>query len=168
MAVHYILDGYNVLKKTAPLADIKLEDGRAELIRLIESLSPQGSLNNKVTVVFDGRPGMSPALEAQEVKVVFTYEESADERIKRMVQDSEAPRALIVVTDDREIRYYVKSLGAGVMDSGAFLARIIPRRGKAAAVPDSDKKPINEKLEDQVNQELRALWLKKKRHDKEN
>ena len=166
MALHYILDGYNVIKRTEPLADQNIDDGRTTLIRLIESFRPQGSLNNQVTVVFDGRPGRSLPPESPEVRVIFTYDESADDKIKRMVQDSSARRTMIVVTDDREIRFFVKSLGAQVLGSAEFLERLKPPRGVVRLKDDYEK--ISGEQEKMINQELSGIWLRKKTGDKKN
>ena len=63
MSLHYLLDGYNILKQIPALNDLPLEDGRRGLLRWIETQRPQGSVNNTLTVVFDGNPdffGASP------------------------------------------------------------------------------------------------------------
>ena len=57
MSLHYILDGYNILKQIPAFNDLSLEDGRRGLMRWIETQRPQGSVNNTVTVVFDGESG---------------------------------------------------------------------------------------------------------------
>ena len=58
MSLHYLLDGYNIIKQSPRLGPKRLEDGRAGLIAFIEMRQPQGSRNNMVTVVFDGQPGI--------------------------------------------------------------------------------------------------------------
>ena len=165
MAVHYLIDGYNVLNKNAALADQTKEDGRTVLIRLIESEQPQGSLNNRVTVVFDGHRGPWVAPEGGTVKILFSGDASADDKIKQLVDESSLPRSLIVVTDDRAIQYFVKSLGAQVMAADVFLARLLPRRVTPRAV---GAKKIDAAVEEKINQEFTALWVNKKKHDKAN
>ncbi len=56
MSLHYLLDGYNILKQIPAFRDLPLEDGRRGLLRWIDHSRPQGSVNNQVTVVFDGHP----------------------------------------------------------------------------------------------------------------
>lgn len=163
MAVHYIVDGYNVLHKNSVLADQTKEDGRTVLVRLIESEQPQGSLNNQVTVVFDGYRGQWAAPESSPVRVLFSDEESADDKIKKLVDKSSSPRSLIVVTDDREIRYFVKGLGAKIMDADEFLARLIPRR--QGPCPAGGKK-IDPAVEEKINREFTSLWGRKNKNDK--
>jgi len=162
MALHFILDGYNVLKKTSALADMKIEVGRETLVRLIETYQPQGSLNNPVTIIFDGGPGMTAVSHESPVRVFFTYEQSADEEIKRRVQESGRKRSLVVVTDDREIQYYVKSLGAQVMPTNDFLARLKPRR-KVGRPSDPDPKVTDYTMTTKINKELSDLWLNKRK-----
>ena len=100
MALHYVLDGYNVIHQLPSLADLNPEDSRTGLIRILQTLQPQGSFRNEVTVVFDGQtvnvPPQSPG-----IRVVFSYEETADEVIKRLVEDAQNVRSLVVITDDK-------------------------------------------------------------------
>ena len=55
MSVHYLLDGYNIIKQTPGLNQGSLEAQRNALLAWIEIGQPQGSLQNTVTVVFDGK-----------------------------------------------------------------------------------------------------------------
>lgn len=124
MSLHYILDGYNVIKRTELFAKMKLEDARGELVRFIVNKRPHGSQRNKVTVVFDGKAGYymsSP--ESRGVEVIFTTKTNADQEIKNIVGRSRTPRHIIVVTDDREVQAYVKSCSGQVMSCAEFVSR---------------------------------------------
>ena len=123
MSVHYVLDGYNIIQQTPSLAVESLRTGRESLIQFIEIHKPQGSLKNPVTIVFDGQAGIGTPREVSAVKVVFACGESADEKIKRMVGMAGNKKNMVVVTDDREIRYHVRALGAKVLWVGEFLGR---------------------------------------------
>ncbi len=55
MSIHYLLDGYNIIHQMPAALDLtKLEDQRRHLIRFVEQHRPQGSANNRVTIIFDG------------------------------------------------------------------------------------------------------------------
>ncbi len=119
MSLHYLLDGYNVLKQMAPLRDLPLEDGRRGLLRWIGDSRPQGSVNNQVTVVFDGTEDDLRCWQG-EIRVIFSDGCSADDKIKRMVEEMPAKKNCVVVTDDKDIFLYARSLGARVMSVAVF------------------------------------------------
>ena len=48
---------------------------------------PQGSVNNQVTVVFDGHPDHFGGTSQGEIRVIFSDGCSADDKIKRMVEE---------------------------------------------------------------------------------
>jgi len=80
-----------------------------------------------VTVVFDGGPDkVAPEGSAfHGVKVLYAERGSdADTRIERLVETATDPRGLTIVTSDRRLAFLVRSLGATVIRSGEFRARI--------------------------------------------
>ena len=86
----------------------------------IERCRPQGSLNNKVTVVFDGNEDIFGGMESATVKILFSRGEEADDKIKRIVAQAKNPKDIIVVTDDRDIQYAVRALRAKVSSVQSF------------------------------------------------
>lgn len=50
--------------------------------------------------------------------------DAADDRIVRLVRDSDDPQSLIVVTSDRELAARVEGLGARTVGAGTFRAEI--------------------------------------------
>jgi predicted RNA-binding protein with PIN domain len=80
-----------------------------------------------VSVVFDGAPEEHFPDGARYRGISIFYAErgsNADERIKRMVDDSRERRTLYVVTSDRALADYVRLCGAKVIRSGDFRRRI--------------------------------------------
>ncbi len=157
MSLHYIIDGYNVIKNSFFSSAVNLNESRLSLIRFIEDKKPQGSLKNKVTIIFDGSPGVSgPAINSI-CEVFFTKGESADEKIKRLVSASPNPRTVIVVTDDREIRLFIRAIGAHPLGTKEFLAKAIERKR-----PDNEspKAHISYTKAAQITAELKKIWLK--------
>ena len=116
-----------------------------------------GSRNNKIIVVFDGYPDSRYPNPDTEIEVIFSRKESADEKIKRMVAESGNVKNIVVVSDDKEIKFFSRSSGALVQGIEEFLKL---------------KEKIKEKKEDlfkpeltysemhKINQELRNIWLK--------
>ncbi len=143
----------------------KLEDERKRLVHLIESRQPQGSLKNEVTIVFDGRVGIWGGQHSSMVKVIFSENESADDRIKKIVAQSSNSKNFVVVTDDRDICYAVRACGARLMSVKDFLGKIELPKGRSKMnhlKPLIAPKDISKTLEFQITSELEGIWLKKK------
>ncbi|MDE2028483.1 MAG: NYN domain-containing protein [Candidatus Omnitrophica bacterium] len=160
MSLHYLLDGYNVLKQRPSLSNLPLEEGRIRLLKWIEAARPHGSANNAVTVVFDGNPEHFSAAPQGDVRVIFAPG-SADEAIKRMVEEDQERKNCVVVSDDKEIFLYARSLGAQVMHVAAFVGKGDGCHGGKKHPPaDSGGKYIPLTRQENINKELRRLWLK--------
>ena len=167
MSLHYLLDGYNVTKQIPALARQGLKNERDSLISLVETRRPQGSLNNKVTIVFDGRPGIIHAQKNSHVKIVFSQNESGDEKIRRIVKDAVYKKRIIVVTDDKELGFSVRAHGAKLLSVKDFLAKIdIQPAGTRTSKPQKktkeEQKRIPKTLEYKITSELEQIWLNKK------
>lgn len=142
--------------------DKKLEDQRQQLIQWIESHTPQGSLRNTVTIVFDGRSDVWGSSVASSIRVVFSQGETADENIIRMVEEAAHKKSVVVVTDDRSLQYSVRALGAKVSGVQTFL-------GQGAPVPlrrPESGKDISKILEHKITSEFTQIWVEKKKGKK--
>ncbi len=131
---------------------------------MIERNRPQGSHSNQVTVVFDGKPGMYGFPVAHEIRIVFTEYETADDLIKRRVEESKNKKNIVVVTDDRALLLYVRGCGASVMSCGDFIKRASSAKTstKGRKLSSGNSKVITSTFEHTVNQEFENIWLKKK------
>ena len=158
MSLNYLLDGYNIIHRLPVLAQKTLEDARNDLIRFIEIHRPQGSFNNSVTIVFDGQIGMGGPPDASGVKIIFSSGESADDYIKRAVSRSPHKKSTVVVTDDRDIQFYVRAQGAQVKSVDEFLSRKEAEKNSEAA---EDSKYISKTLEYKITAEFEQIWLTK-------
>ncbi len=134
---------------------------------MLEIRRPQGSLNNAVTVVFDGKEGVTGGVESGTVKVLFSRGQSADDLIKDIVTRSRRRKGLVVVTDDRPLGYFVRALGAQVVPVRAFLkeGRGGPGGekgpGKGRSAPPGEKR-VSYVNEQRITSELKKIWLKEK------
>jgi predicted RNA-binding protein with PIN domain len=135
---------------------VKLEDQRLHLIRFIEQFTPQGSPKNQVTIVFDGHPDIFGGMSSLSAKVIFSHGESADDKIKTIVSESKNVRNIVVVSDDRDIQYAVRALGAKVSSVKGFLSK-----GKSVYkdLPEPEK-DISKIDEAKITSELERIWLK--------
>lgn len=154
MSLHYVIDGYNVLKQIPYLTNRRLKEGRQSLLNLIRKYRLCGK--NEVTVVFDGRDDVVAPPHRSPYVIIFSREESADEQIRKIVQKSKNQKRVIVVTDDKELKFQVKNLGAKVISVNEFSKKI----AKKEAFKDSQYKSHLEKEDAyKITEELKKVWL---------
>lgn len=155
MSLHFVIDGYNLIKQTAVLNKINLEDSREALVRFLKIRRPQG--NNPVTVVFDGIEGGFYCRDISNIEVIFSSHQSADDRIKRMVERSPNPKNMVVVTNDREIRSFAEDHRAQIKKVEEFLAKFNP---KSANPRSDDNKALSPQKASEITEEMKRVWLK--------
>ena len=127
MAIHIIIDGYNLIRQSPELSALDIQDLQLGREALVDMLAAYKRLKpHKITVVFDGTS--DPALygdrhRARGISLQFSHGgESADDVICRMAR-REKERAL-VVSSDREVMAAAESAGAATMDSTAFESKV--------------------------------------------
>ena len=151
----YIVDGYNVIHKIAELQGKRLRSQREGLIRLLETAQAKTKRFKDLTVVFDGQTDVLAPRIHSTVKIIFSRGRNADKKIKEMVESSSFARDIAVVSDDRQIRTYVGSVGAKKISVKEFLKKIY----------SSCEKNHTFKLDQieakKINQELERVWLNK-------
>jgi predicted RNA-binding protein with PIN domain len=133
-----IVDGYNVIHADPQLKRTvgrSLESARRALVRMLRVYLESKSV--RVTLVYDGRGGITDVDVELPGRLQVLYSpagQSADELILDIVGDSANPREYVVVTSDMaDIGREVRSMGAVVLPSPEFLARIRPGRPEANA-----------------------------------
>ena len=159
MALHYILDGYNVINKTAFLNHKKLRDARDALLSFIDTYRPQGSFNNRITVVFDGKEGIAGFAHRYDSCVVFTKNESADTRIKSLVDKSSNAKNIIVVSDDKDIIFYCRYQGAKILPVDDFIKKA-HKKTKSNKAKGAELFELSVLDRKKINDELKKIWLK--------
>jgi predicted RNA-binding protein with PIN domain len=131
----YLIDGNNLLGSWG--GPRGLDDRRAEVVRRVAAFCR--ARGARATVVFDGHP-LRPDMEMQDLGPlslrVPPAGQDADTVIRELVD--RAPRAadLIVVTSDKALYSYVKTMGASVLRAhewNALERRLVPAGGAAKA-----------------------------------
>jgi predicted RNA-binding protein with PIN domain len=117
-----LVDGYNVAKLAWPNLD--LEGQRVVLLDAIENLTRR--FGSDITVIFDGADIVGAAADGRRiVRVVYSPAGViADDVIRDEVGRLPATRAVVVVTNDREIVRDVRAMGANTMTSDQLVAMI--------------------------------------------
>ena len=125
-AAHLVVDGMNVIG-SRPDGWWRDRAGAARRLhaRLARLVSDGG---DGVTLVLDGRPHADlPEGVHDDVAVVYARRggrDAADDRIVELVAADPDPRALTVVTSDRDLVGRVRALGATVVGAGELLRRL--------------------------------------------
>jgi len=127
MALHIIIDGYNLIRQSHSLSIIDQEDMQLGRETLIDMLVAYKKLKgHMITVVFDAMYSNAVSQQTERVKgikIIFSRQgELADAVIKRMA-GKERERAL-VVSSDSEILRSAESSGASTIPSVEFEDRI--------------------------------------------
>ncbi|MFH2013280.1 MAG: NYN domain-containing protein [Pseudomonadota bacterium] len=151
MAVHIIIDGYNLIKQSPVLSRfdyMDIEKSRNELIsRLVAYKKVK---KHRITVVFDGVKGGSIKQERTRdrgIDVIFSKKgEEADEVIKRAVKVGR--ERLVVVTSDRQIVDFSEKRGAAVIPSGDFEMKMeMATFAEEKGYDGLDDEPVNEAIQ---------------------
>jgi len=162
MSLQYIIDAYNVINHPAfrHKTNKRIEDRRVGLLNLIKAARLAGSPRNRAIVIFDGYADLGiNDTSFNNIKVVFSRKESADQRIKRLVEKFSNPKNVVVVSDDKEIVFFVKSIGAKTMPVEEFL-KPEDFTGKRSNDSDTIKPELGFSAKESINRELRDLWLR--------
>lgn len=160
MSLQFIIDGCNVTHHPDFLKSIpkRYLDSRADLIELIRIKRLCGSENNRSWVVFDGY--VDPAinnLSSNNLNVIFSCGQSADDKIKGILENSGNARNFVVVSDDKEIIFFAKAYRAKAMSVERFIGIKAKRQG---VNQDPMEIKIGFSAMHKINEELRKLWLK--------
>lgn len=148
----YLIDGNNLLGSWGgPQGD---DDRRSEVVRRVATFCR--ARNVRATVVFDGHP-LRPDMAAQDLGPVSLRVAppgaDADTVIRELVERAPRPAEIIVVTSDKALYSYVKTLGASILRAhewNALEKRLLASRGARRGPGEKPER------EDDV-----AGWLKK-------
>jgi predicted RNA-binding protein with PIN domain len=153
MSLHFVLDGYNITNKFKKVYP-SLSAIRQDLYDFIRAHRPQGSLRNKITVIFDGKSGFFSDEKSEGLEIIFSRDITADEVIKNFVKSSIHPKTIVVVTDDRDIQIFIRRYAASFMSVKDFLAK--KSGGKMIYY---EKNIISIAEADNITKELKKYWL---------
>ncbi len=166
MSLCFIVDGYNVLKSSRLFKNRTLQEARAAFISYVERNRLWGSLRNKLIIVFDGSRDVVGVRQAYPFEIIFTRDETADEKICRLVASKAIPRNVVVVTDDKGLIRLVRPYGVKIMGTEDFLGRskvkVGRKGGMDGSVDNLPKMDLNIVEKEKINEELRKIWIEKK------
>ncbi len=141
MALHLLIDGYNLIRRCPELARLDREDLARGREALLARLAVYRRVKaHRITVVFDGAGapvGLPERDRKAGIRVLFSRGgETADRLIARLAR--EEPESALVVTSDAALQRAVSSSGAAVVSVEEFATRLELALG-GGAVDDSPK-----------------------------
>jgi len=125
MIKKYIIDGNNLMGKIRgfstkiPRAKNSL-DPRERILPLLDRYF--SSKKVKVSLHLDGFP--ANPLHSGIMKIIYSYESSADKQIKIEISNEKNPRTLCVVSSDHEIFNFSRACGSKVLKSEEFAKKL--------------------------------------------
>jgi predicted RNA-binding protein with PIN domain len=127
MALHIIIDGYNLIRQSRQLSALELMDMQTARESLADMLAAYKKLKGyRITVVFDGTMASAGMPRQDRLKGIDLLYSSpgvlADSVIKRIA--SREKQGALVVSSDRDIVDYASREGAAVISSPEFEDRL--------------------------------------------
>ena len=147
----YLIDGNNLLGSWGGPRDD--DDGRAQVVRRVASFCR--ARNVKATVVFDGHP-LRPDMASQDLGLLSLRVpppgQDADTVIRELLDRAPRPRELIVVSSDKELFSYARTMGASTLRAHEWNALERQLLAQRQSVPGAEKPEHEDDLEG---------WMKK-------
>lgn len=157
MSLHYVIDGYNLLKRLRNNSQPGIED-RSSLLKFLSEYSSRRKV--QITIVFDGYG--YERLDYLKVKVCFSRDISADEYILSFLKDKTRKKNYRVVTDDLELRFKLKNLGIEVMEVNKFFCLAEKKVSPKVIGKIREKPSLYSKQAQELRKELEEIWIQKK------
>ena len=119
----YIIDGNNLIGKIPSLINLQKKDkqaSREKLVYMLDRYFVQKKAN--VTLHLDGHP--NGRINSSKMKIIYSENLTADEKIKKQISQSKSPRNIIVVTSDSNLAQFAKVCSTTVVSSDEFAVEI--------------------------------------------
>ena len=160
MSLQFIIDGYNLLNHPEFRRKNKqIQDPALLVLSFIRTNRLTGSPKNRIILIFDGFPPQSAVnQDFSDAAIIFSRKISADEKIKKLVEEAANHKNIHVVSDDKEISFMVKSLGARSIGIEEFINA--KEKSKNCQKKDLIKPELNYSQIHEINQEMSKIWLK--------
>ncbi|MCM8819065.1 MAG: NYN domain-containing protein, partial [Candidatus Omnitrophica bacterium] len=111
--MEYLIDGLNVIKSSfiKKYGKKTIEFNKEFLIDILEKYKRKHP-SIEITVVFDGGPSSFDIYREKRIKIVFSQDITADEKIREILEKKKSRSSISVVSDDREVQEFTKILGS--------------------------------------------------------
>lgn len=163
----FLIDGYNVIHRGAKSHDDVNESSlprhRLKLIQYCADWLEKRKDAVEFIIYFDGKPGLVECKESRPgIKVVYTADEIADDRIASRVAKRLRQEVFTVVSDDRAVVRSAKNGGCAYMGVQEFLAVLHHGKGRknqtTRASGEEKALPSNAR---KITEDLERVWCDK-------
>lgn len=113
----YLIDAYNVLHRLTSFRSQLVKTPEAARSSLVQQCRLIAARKARVIVVFDGSGQIKST---GSVRVVFSGKASADQLIKKLIDEQKHRRDVVVVSSDAEVQQYAKISSCRFMAAEAF------------------------------------------------
>lgn len=116
----YIIDGNNLIGKSSALSSIQKKDkqlAREKLVYLLDRYFSQKKFT--VYLHLDGFP--SENLNSATMKIIYSQKLTADDKIKKQIEDSTSRRNITLVSSDLNLAEFAKVCGSKIVSSEGFI-----------------------------------------------
>lgn len=149
---HFIIDGYNLIHAIPSLKKTLAHDAssaRELLIHAVAQLTHRRKF--RCTVVFDGSSSDNSTKQSPHapIHVVYAFPQTADSKIKQMIEQSKNRSLLVIISSDREILNFARVCSCQTHTSQHF----------ANLLSQSDESSV-EKSDASLSQSQINEWLK--------
>lgn len=116
---HYIIDGNNLIGKIPALMKIQKKDKQSSREKLALMLQ-RFFLNKKANVTLHLDGFAVSKINAGRIKIIYSENITADEKIKNQIEKSKSPRTITVITSDSNLTQFAKVCSCKVIPSEDF------------------------------------------------
>jgi predicted RNA-binding protein with PIN domain len=119
----YMIDGNNLIGKIKFLNQLQLKDkqsSREKLVFIVDNFFT--SKNIKVLLFFDGYENLS--IPSSRSKIIYSRNKTADDLIKKQIENSKNPRNVILVSSDNNLVQFARVCGCSIFTSEKFAGEI--------------------------------------------
>ncbi len=146
----YIIDGNNLIGKISSLNKVQKKDKQASREQLAFIVDRYFFKNKaRATLHFDGYQNLP--IKVSKLKIIYSENLTADERIKDQIESTKNPKNLIVVTSDNNLKEFAKVCRSAVISSEEFGIAITKNSNE-----DEEKSKIDE-LKNQKDEFLKLF-----------
>ncbi|MCM8818800.1 MAG: NYN domain-containing protein [Candidatus Omnitrophica bacterium] len=162
--MEYLIDGLNVIKSSfiKKYGKKTIEFSKEFLIDILEKYKRKHP-SIEITVVFDGAPSSFDIYREKRIKIVFSQDITADEKIRKILENKKNKNKIYVVSDDREIGEFTKILGGNIFKVKEFLDIVFPTTKKEKS---DNSKNLNYKTKIEIENELERHYEEKIRKNR--
>lgn len=120
---HYIVDGNNLIGRMSDLRSLQQKDKQASREKLAVVLERYFIRKKaKVTLHFDGFA--NDPIKISRIKIAYSENRTADERIKNQIETSKNPKNLILISSDNNLQSFAKVCACSIIKSEDFVKQL--------------------------------------------